>query len=137
MIAAVMDCSALVELLSREGLAAFEENDELAECILVAPHLIDPEFVSAMRKHALRRPDDAQLAEQVILDFFRLEIMRVEHEPLWPDAWRWRENLSAYDAMYVALARLMELPLVTADDRLAAAAERWCEVRRLSELQPV
>ncbi|SEA52503.1 Predicted nucleic acid-binding protein, contains PIN domain [Leifsonia sp. 21MFCrub1.1] len=136
MIAAVMDCSALVELLSRDGLAAFEENDELAECILVAPHLIDPEFVSAMRRHALRRPGDAQLAEQVILEFSRLEIMRVEHEPLWPDAWRWRDDLTVYDAMYVALARLLELPLVTADDRLAAAAERWCEVRPLRELQP-
>lgn len=135
MIAAVMDCSAMVELLTTEGLAPFEESGELADCILVAPHLLDPEFLSAVRRRSIGHPEEAQALEQVMLAFYRLEIMRMEHEPLWMEAWRWRENLSAYDAMYVALAHLLELPLVTADERLARAAEGWCEVRRVSELQ--
>ncbi|MFP3466444.1 type II toxin-antitoxin system VapC family toxin [Leifsonia sp. SIMBA_070] len=136
MIAAVMDCSALVALLVDGGAEAVQQNAELADCLLIAPHLVDPEFLSAMRRLARLHPDYENACERVILDYYRLQIMRVEHEPLWPEAWRWRDNLSAYDAMYVALARLMELPLVTADDRLASAAEPWCEVRRLSELQP-
>jgi predicted nucleic acid-binding protein len=135
MIAAVMDCSALVELLTTDAVAAFEDRGELAECILVAPHLLDPEFLSAMRRRAIQHPEEAPALEQVLLEFYRLDIMRMEHEPLWMEAWRWRDNLSAYDAMYVALAHLLDLPLVTADERLARAADGWCEVRRVSELQ--
>jgi predicted nucleic acid-binding protein len=133
--AAVMDCSAVVELLTTNGLLAFENNPELSECILVAPHLLDPEFLSAMRPGALQHPEQARDREQVILAFYQLDIMRMEHEPLWGEAWRWRDNLSAYDAMYVALAHLLELPLVTADERLASVASRWCDVRRVSELR--
>lgn len=135
MIAAVMDCSALVELLTTDAVAAFEDRGELAECILVAPHLLDPEFLSAMRRRAIQHPEEAAALEQALLEFYRLDIMRMEHEPLWMEAWRWRDNLSAYDAMYVALAHLLDLPLVTADERLARAADGWCEVRRVSELQ--
>ena len=133
--ATVVDCSAMVELLTKDGLLAFEDNPELADCILVAPHLLDPEFLSAMRRRAMHHPEQAHDREQVILAFYQLDIMRMEHEPLWAEAWRWRDNLSAYDAMYVALAHLLELPLLTADERLASVAARWCEVRRVSELQ--
>ena len=83
----------------------------------------------------MARPQQNSDWERVILAFYQLDIMRMEHEPLWAEAWRWRDNLSAYDAMYVALAHLLELPLVTADERLASVAARWCEVRRVSELQ--
>jgi predicted nucleic acid-binding protein len=133
-IGAVMDCSAVVELLTG-GLEAIVDNDELAECVFVAPHLIDPEFLHVMRRRILQRPDQAQQIERMMTNFRRLQIIRMEHEPLWQEAWRWRDNLSPYDAMYVAVAHHLDLPLVTADERLAAAAERWCTVRRLSELQ--
>ena len=133
--AAVMDCSALVELLTRDGLLAFEQNPELAECILVAPHLLDPEFLSAMRRSALKHPEQDGDREKAILAFYQLDIMRMEHEPMWAEAWRWRDNLSAYDAMYVALAYLLQLPLVTADEQLASVAARWCDVRSVSELR--
>src|SRR6478752_1139903 len=70
--AAVMDCSALVELLTHDGLLAFEQNPELAECILVAPHLLDPEFLSAMRRSAQQHPEKARDREKVILAFYQL-----------------------------------------------------------------
>lgn len=136
MSAAVMDCSALVELLVTDGIAAFEDTGSFGGYTLVAPHLLDPEFLSAMRRHSLRRPENAAAFHQVVREFYRLQIIRMEHEPLWPDAWRWRDNLTSYDAMYVSLARVMNIPLVTADERLASAAEGWCDVLRLSELQP-
>ncbi|MEV8212926.1 type II toxin-antitoxin system VapC family toxin [Leifsonia sp. NPDC077715] len=130
---AVLDCSAAVELLAADGLRAFQEP-ELADCIFVAPHLIDPEFVSAMRRHARRQPEKARQSELAIQAFYRLDIVRMEHEPLWQEAWRWRENLTAYDGMYVALARLLDVPLLTADGRLASAARPWCDVLRVADL---
>jgi predicted nucleic acid-binding protein len=104
--------------------------------MLAAPHLIDPEFLSVMRKLTLRRPEQTKAIERVLLEFRHLPIARFEHEPLGWDAWAWRDELTAHDAMYVALARELRVPLVTADEKLARAAGKWCDVRRLRELQP-
>jgi predicted nucleic acid-binding protein len=131
---AVVDCSAVVRLFETHGPAVFREHPELEECILVAPHLLDPEFLSTMRRHAMRHRDRPAVHERFILAFHALDIMRMEHGPLWEYAWRWRENLSAYDAMYVALAHVLEVPLLTADERLATAAHGLCDVRRVHEL---
>lgn len=131
---AVVDCSAVVDLLETHGPAVFREHPELEECVLVAPHLLDPEFLSALRRHAMRNRDRPVDHERFILAFYGLDIMRMEHGPLWEYAWRWRENLSAYDAMYVALAHVLEVPLLTADERLATAARRLCDVRLVREL---
>jgi predicted nucleic acid-binding protein len=54
-------------------------------------------------------------------DLADLDIHRYEHEPLLPRIWELRENLTAYDAAYVALAEALGAPLVTFDSRLAAA----------------
>jgi len=131
---AVVDCSAVVDLLDSGGPAVFQQHPELEECILVAPHLLDPEFLSTVRRHAMRTRGRTEDHERLVLAFYGLDIMRMEHEPLWEHAWRWRENLSAYDAMYVALAHVLELPLLTADERLAEAARQWCDVRLVREL---
>jgi len=131
---AVVDCSAVIDLLDSGGPAVFEQNADLEECILVAPHLLDPEFLSTVRRRAMRQRGSGEHYERFILSFYRLDIMRMEHDPLWEYVWRWREDLSAYDAMYVALAHVLEIPLLTADERLAAAAQPWCEVRLVREL---
>lgn len=134
MIGAVIDCSAVVDLLSTGGSQAVREHAELADCILAAPHLIDPEFLSAMRRLARQHPERREHVERVLLDYGDLTIMRFEHTPLRRIAWRWRNELTAYDAMYVALARELRLPLVTSDARLAAVAQRWCDARLLRDL---
>ncbi len=136
MIAAVIDCSALVDLLAEGGSAAIRENEELGDCLLAAPQLIDPEFLSAMRKLVLRRPELNRRIGRIVLEYGDLRITRFEHDPLFESAWAWRDELTPYDAMYVALARMLEIPLVTSDERLAVAAERRCGVRRLRELVP-
>ena len=64
-----LDCSALVELLTTDAITAFEEGGELADSILVAPHLLDPEFLSAMRRRAILHPEEAPALEQVTLEF--------------------------------------------------------------------
>ena len=134
MIAAVIDCSALVELMCEGGLAAVRQNPELADCLLSAPHLVDAEFVSAIRGLARRKPDLIEHAEQLLVEFHRLDLTRFEHGPLTWEAWRLRDHVSAYDGMYVALAADLGIPLITADEKLARAARGTCDVRLLEEL---
>lgn len=134
MIAAVIDCSAMVDLLGSTGSTDLRTNGGLADCVLAAPHLIDPEFVSAARRLARQHPDRTEHVERLLTEFSQVPIMRFEHGPLRHHAWKWHHDLSAYDAMYVALAHELGLPLVTSDARLAATAQRWCETRLLADV---
>ncbi|MGH1550778.1 type II toxin-antitoxin system VapC family toxin [Leifsonia poae] len=134
MIAAVIDCSALVELMSKGGLAAVRAHPELSECLLGAPHLVDAEFVNAVRQLARRNPELVDRFEQLLVEFHRLDLTRFEHAPLTWEAWRLRDRVTAYDGMYVALAADLGVPLITSDRRLARAARGTCDVRLLEEL---
>ena len=134
MIAAVIDCSAMVDLLASAGSTGLRADGLLADCVLAAPHLIDPEFVSAARWIARQHPERAEQVERLLTEFSQVPIMRFEHGPLRQHAWKWRHDLSAYDAMYVALAHELGLPLVTSDARLAATAQRWCDTRLLADV---
>jgi len=88
---------------------------------LHAPHLIDIEILQALRglvrggKLSLDRADDVRT------DVADLTITRYGHEPLADRAWALRDNLTAYDAVFVALSEALEVPLITCDARLAAA----------------
>jgi predicted nucleic acid-binding protein len=64
-------------------------------------------------------------------DLQALRLRRVEHRPLVARAWQLRGNLTIYDAMYVALAELLDAPLVTSDGRLAGAPGARCPVEVL------
>lgn len=64
-------------------------------------------------------------------DLVDLDALRWDHEPLLGRAWELRENVSAYDAMYVALAEALEAPLVTSDARLSHAPGVTCHVEVL------
>jgi predicted nucleic acid-binding protein len=134
MIAAVIDCSAMVDMLWKGGAAAFDENEHFAECMLAAPHLIEPELLNAARNLAGPKNDGIEEAWQLVQEFDDVRLYRFEHENLRDFAWRVRDNMSPYDAMYVALARELEIPLITSDRRLAKTATNWCEVRLLSDL---
>jgi len=88
---------------------------------LHAPHLIDFEILQALRglvrggKLSLDRADDVRT------DVADLTITRYGHEPLADRVWALRDNLTAYDAVFVALSEALEVPLITCDARLAAA----------------
>ena len=88
---------------------------------LHAPHLIDIEILRALRglvrggKLSLDRADDVRT------DVADLTITRYGHEPLADRVWALRDNLTAYDAVFVALSEALEVPLITCDARLAAA----------------
>ena len=124
----VVDCAALVD-----ALGAAPDTDALRQRLsgqeLHAPTLIDYEFVSALRGMMLRRAVDDPLANDMLHDFEDLPIRR------WPStdgmrrrALGLRDCVSAYDASYVALAEVLECPLVTRDKRLARAAGHGAQI---------
>lgn len=75
---------------------------------------------------------DARRAELALVDLMDLPLERAPHRPLLPRCWELRQNLTPYDASYVALAEALEAVLITADARLAAAPGIRCEVSVLS-----
>ena len=87
-----------------------------------APHLIDPEVVSAMRRLTMHGGLQPERASQALNDFARLSIVRHAHLPLLDRVWALRDRFTAYDASYVALAELFEAELVTTDRALAQSA---------------
>lgn len=118
----VVDASVLVELLVHlEHAELVEERLEAEEHTLWAPHLIDAEIGQALRRHVRQGRMDADTAGEAIWQIDELPIRRIEHELLVHVAWGMRDNLSFYDALYVALALMLDEPLLTLDARLARA----------------
>ena len=86
-----------------------------ADDILSAPELIDLEFLQVLRRNALSARITNHQAEGAITLFQALPIERFSHRIFSDRIWALRENLTAYDAAYFALAELLEAPLWTRD----------------------
>jgi predicted nucleic acid-binding protein len=131
----VIDASAVTELLLvRGGAPAVERRIVEHHGDLHAPHLIDVEVLSALRRIVAAGLATSERAGEAVRDFQDLTIERYAHEPLVPRVWAFRENFSAYDAVYVALAEALTadgVPLLTADTRLARAMEKHADVEPL------
>ena len=123
----VLDAGALVELLLR-GPAADAVGKAVRERELAAPVILDAEVLSALR--GLNRGGllGAERAEFALSRLRTAPVQRMPVRSLLPIAWTLRHNLSAYDALYVALATALNCPLVTTDARLAAAPALPAEV---------
>ena len=118
----VVDASALLEFLLQTPVGRRVEARLLRdEDELHAPHLVDVEVVQGLRR--LVRMDDVSSgrAVEVIEDLADLDLHRHAHLDLVSRAWKLRSNITAYDAMYVALAEAIEAPIVTCDGPLAKA----------------
>jgi predicted nucleic acid-binding protein len=121
----VIDASATADLvLARPvadrvaGYIAEHEGD------LHAPHLLDIEVVSAIRRLAASGEASPTRALEAITDLLDLPLVRYPHEILVPRIWQLRDNFSSYDAAYLALAESLTdegVPLLTTDARLARA----------------
>jgi predicted nucleic acid-binding protein len=115
----VVDTSVVVDALVVRPL-----NHRVAERLLgagdlCAPHLIDTEFLSVLRNLARAGVLNSVTAAAARADFERLSILRFDHLPLSDRVWQLRDNATAYDATFVALAEILDVPLVTCDERLA------------------
>lgn len=118
----VLDASAVLELLLSTELGraiAIRIADPAVG--LHAPHLVDVEVAQALRRYVQDGELDLGTARAALEDLRSLDLERHAHEPLLDRVWALRENLTAYDAVYVALAEALDAVLVTCDGRLARA----------------
>ena len=117
----VVDASAITEFLLQTPLGArvearlFRDHAEFH-----APHLIDVEVVQALRRLVRTGEVRPGRAQEAVEDLAGLDIRRHAHIDFVGRAWGLRDNLTAYDAMYVALAEAIDAPLVTCDGPLGA-----------------
>jgi predicted nucleic acid-binding protein len=116
----VVDASAIAEILFMTPAAdAIMDRIYTDDEPLVAPHVIDLEIAHVVRRRLLAREIDYDLAEGMIGAFQQIPINRFPHDALLGRIWTLRNNITAYDAAYVALAEVLEAPLVTRDRRLS------------------
>lgn len=127
----VVDASALVRRLLPTP-ARTTAQRLAASTFWHAPHLIDAECGHALRRAVLRGEITAQEGRVALRTASAVVDRRHEHRQLATIAWSLRNQLTYYDALYVALAVGLDLPLVTADRRLAKAPGLPCAV----ELDP-
>jgi predicted nucleic acid-binding protein len=119
----VVDASALLEVLLRTPAAAVVEERLFApHQTLHAPHLLDVEIAQVIRRYAATGEIDGERGRQALADLADFPLGRYPHDFLLPRIWDLRNNLTAFDAAYVALAEALDAPLLTRDRRLAAAA---------------
>ena len=115
----VVDASVLVELLSDgERADVAKERLDAEEYALWAPHLIDAEVGHALRRGVLLGKFTAEAAGRALWEVDGVPVERVEHELLIHVAWGLRDNFSFYDGLYVALALMLDEPLLTFDARM-------------------
>lgn len=114
---AVVDASAIVELLL--GSSHADEVDRAIGEGAFAPELMDIEVVQTLIGLERRGQMEATVAALSIRVLENMPITRLPHEGLLEDAWDHRKNLTAYDAIYAALANRLGIRLVTADRGLA------------------
>ncbi len=127
----VVEASVLATALADDGADGDAARERLRGEDVAAPALLDLEVASVLRRQLSRGRLDARRARLALDDLLDLPIQRTPHGPLLRRCWELRDNLSVYDAAYVALAEALEVPLVTADARLARASRVACAVEVL------
>ena len=120
----VVDASAALAALLNDGPARHLMGTERPH----TPHLIDSEIVSGLRRQVQRNRLSAAEGWNVLRTWRRLTVTRYPAYGLFERIWEIRDNFSAYDATYVALAETLDCALVTADARLGRASQARCTV---------
>lgn len=117
----VLDASAALEFLLRS-----ERGERIADRIapasetLHAPHLIDVEVARVVGRLVRTGDMDATRGAEALSDLRALDLVRYPHDILLERMWELRDNCTAYDSAYVALAEALAAPLLTTDATLAA-----------------
>jgi predicted nucleic acid-binding protein len=121
----VLDASVVLEVLlqTRAGRDLTPRLFDPRESLHV-PHLLDLEVAQVLRRFVMARQLDAERAAQALADLADLPLARYPQDLFLSRIWELRSNLTAYDAVYVALAEALGAPLLTRDRRLAKAPHR-------------
>lgn len=117
----VVDASAMLEvLLNTAAGARVADRLSAAGETLHAPHLLDLEVAQVLRRYAASGELDPRRGAQALEDLADFPLLRYPHDVLLPRIWELRNNMTAYDAAYVALAEVLAAPLVTRDAALVS-----------------
>lgn len=130
----VVDASVLAPALGDDDADGDRARERLRGERLVAPELVNLEVVSVLRRAARAGRLEERRSAQALADLGALPLRRVSHLPLLPRVWELRDNLTAYDAAYVALAEVLGALLLTADGPLKRATGIRCEIEVLLPL---
>ena len=119
----VLDASAMVAILvgSGPGAERIREKVEAPGESLHVPHVMELEVLHALRRLALLDALSRERSSEALTDLGNISFTRYPHAPLIGRIWELRENLTAYDAAYLALAEALDAPLITMDAGLARA----------------
>jgi len=119
----VLDASAAAAVLLNLGSGAARIRDRMAESDddLHVPHLFEVEVLSVLRRYFLRGELSQERARSALNRLSTLRLSRYPHTALLSRVWELRDNVTVYDAAYIALAETLDTPLVTTDARLARA----------------
>jgi predicted nucleic acid-binding protein len=124
----VIDASVLVEVLlltpAGRGIGERLLGRGSRSLALYAPELIDVEVVQILRRYQRRGSLSGERGDLAVEDLRDFPVERLGHRALLARIWELRPNLTAYDAVYVALAEALRAPLLTRDQRLARAPHR-------------
>ena len=116
----VLDASAALELLLNSATGRLIAREIInRETTLHAPFLIDLEVVQTLRRYVLSSDISEARAMTAINHWLQLNVERYPHEPFIAIIWQYRNILTAYDAAYVALAKVLKASLFTCDRALA------------------
>jgi predicted nucleic acid-binding protein len=128
----VVDASAVVEvLLKTDSSPRILNRISTSGETLHAPHLLDVEIAQVLRRYYNSGELDAGRGNEALEDLMDLPIARYPHDVLLPRIWELRQNLTAYDAAYIALAEVLSAPLITLDKRLASAPRHYATIEVL------
>ena len=127
----VVDASVLVVALADDGPDGDQARARLRGERLVLPELADLEIVSVLRWQIRAGAIDTRRAGLALEDLAALPARRAPHRPLLARCWELRDNLTVYDAAYVALAEAMQATLLTGDRRLSGASGPRCPIEIL------
>jgi predicted nucleic acid-binding protein len=124
----VIDASCLYEVVA-DALRAEQVRERMAvDPDHAAPHLIDIEVLSVVRRDHMLARLDPTAARQAVEDLRDWPGERFGHRPLLDRAWELRADVRPWDAMYVALAEALGATLLTLDGRLARVKGLGCPV---------
>lgn len=126
----VIDASVLVDALVGAGRHGQRARGELrGRSVLQVPAIFAAEATSALRGLVMRGALSSSRATAAVSAVRTLRTTQYPFEPFSRRVWELRDNLTVYDAWYVALAEALGTEVVTADERLAHASGVRCEVR--------
>jgi predicted nucleic acid-binding protein len=118
----VVDASALLEFLLQTRLGTRVEARLFRDgADFHSPHLVDVEVTQGLRRLVRSGEVSPERAAEAIADLTDLDLHRHAHLDLLTRAWKLRENVTMYDAMYIALAEALNATVVTCDTPLAKA----------------